>query len=308
MRLVNFLVVRVGLAREPGRNGNQRKRPRFEFFQRPAPAINLLRLQPVAVRQENVRRRQVPAPVGHQRQKKRADKLRVRFPDRVARIAAFERQRVNEHRLAAAKQNVMRGGVLQPETVRERGLGEFERQTAGVPEHFGRPFVRIARKGNALVLKDRADGLRGENRSAIPAIARSAAVSSSFRRRVETNFFPAMNWRAQLVCRKSSNSEMASVVTKRNTRPERNNNSPPDRETMVRMRASPGINFRLPLWADEFQMLINRRFLAAPKHFPKQPDDPPACFFQIEQEADKCRDDGLPESAPRSGVNISIMQ
>ena len=113
---------------------------------------------------ENFRQRHPPPAIGQQRQKKRADKLRVRVPNRVAGIAAFKRQRVNENRFAAAKQNIVRGGVLQPESVRERGLGEFERQTAGVPKHFGRPFVRITRKRNALVLKDRADGLRVENR------------------------------------------------------------------------------------------------------------------------------------------------
>ena len=147
----------VGIETSESRRG-------LNFSKRTAKAVNLLRFDSIPAGRENFRQGQTPPAIGQQRQQKRADKLRVRFPNRIAGIAEFKRQRVNEDRFAAAKQNVARGGVLQPESIRERGLGEFERQTAGRPKHFGRPFVRITGKRNPLVLKDRAPGLRVENR------------------------------------------------------------------------------------------------------------------------------------------------
>src|ERR1019366_10388283 len=47
-----------------------------------------------------------------------------------------------------------------------------------------------------------------------------------------------------------------------------------------------------------------RRFLAAPEHFPKHTRDQPPCFFQVEQQADKSRYDGLPEQRTHAGINI----
>jgi hypothetical protein len=47
-----------------------------------------------------------------------------------------------------------------------------------------------------------------------------------------------------------------------------------------------------------------RRFLAAPKHFPKHTHDPPPGFFQVEQQADKNRYDGLPEQRAQSGIYV----
>jgi hypothetical protein len=62
---------------------------------------------------------------------------------------------------------------------------------------------------------------------------------------------------------------------------------------MVRVRASLGINFNLHFGRMNFDAGI-RGFWDAPRHFPKHIHDPPARFFQVEQEADKRRYGGLP--------------
>jgi hypothetical protein len=72
---------------------------------------------------------------------------------------------------------------------------------------------------------------------------------------------------------------------------------------MVRVRASLGINFSFHFGRGNFDA-DTRRFLAAPKHFPKDTYDPPARFFQVEQEADKRRYAGLPQQRAYSGINV----
>ena len=74
---------------------------------------------------------------------------------------------------------------------------------------------------------------------------------------------------------------------------------------MVRVRALLGINFSFHFGRRNFDA-DTRRFLAARKHSPKHIHDPPARFFQIEQETDKRRYTGLPEQ--RAGSRIYVGQ
>ena len=76
----------------------------------------------------------------------------------IGRVARFKGQRVNEDRFTAAEENVMRGGILQPETLGQCGPAKVEGQFAGGPEHFRRPFVRITAKGKPLVFETRPRG------------------------------------------------------------------------------------------------------------------------------------------------------
>ena len=197
----------------------------------------------------------------------------------------------------------MRRGVLQTETVRERGLREFERQTAGVPEHFGRPFVRIARKRNALMLKDRADGLRVENRLQLRRFAKRGGFS--FVQAAGGNKFLPGDELARAIC-------LQEIFKFRNgPRGDKTKHSPIEEATTARRIAkrwrgcgpSLGINFNLDLGRGNFDADA-RRFLAAPKHFPKQTHDPPARFFQVEQEADTRRYDGLPQQRAHSRIYV----
>src|ERR1017187_4788367 len=76
---------------------------------------------------------------------------------------------------------------------------------------------------------------------------------------------------------------------------------------MVRVQASLAINFSRHDRRGNFDA-DTRRFLAAPKYFPKHTHnhthDPPPCLFQIEQEANKGRDNHLPEQRAHAGINI----
>jgi hypothetical protein len=76
---------------------------------------------------------------------------------------------------------------------------------------------------------------------------------------------------------------------------------------MARAQASLGINFSFHFGRGYFDA-DTRRFLAAPKCFPKpthnHTHDPPPCLFQVEQEANKSRDNHLPEQRAQSGIYV----
>lgn len=80
--------------------------------------------------------------VNQQRQQKGARKLRVRQPGLVKRIATLEREQVNEDRVGAAEENVVRRRVLEAETFGEQPLGNIESQFGRGVEHFRGPLIR----------------------------------------------------------------------------------------------------------------------------------------------------------------------
>jgi hypothetical protein len=72
---------------------------------------------------------------------------------------------------------------------------------------------------------------------------------------------------------------------------------------MARVCPSLGINFNLHLGRGNFKT-GSLFFTRAPKNFQKHFHDPPARFFQVEQETDKRRYDGLPEQRAHSRIYV----
>jgi len=67
---------------------------------------------------------------------------------------------------------------------------------------------------------------------------------------------------------------------------------------------SRGIGFVFRLFTGGHFHNDAQRFLATLEHFPEYADDSSPGFFQAEQEADKCRDAGLPEQSTQTRIDI----
>jgi hypothetical protein len=89
--------------------------------------------------------------------------LRAREPQRVERVAAFDREHVDEHRIAATEKDVERRRILEAESFGGEFFREVQSEHAGGVQHFAGPLSGVTGERNRLVLGECAIFIAREN-------------------------------------------------------------------------------------------------------------------------------------------------